>query len=390
MDSRTKPAPGTRAFTLVELLIVIAIIALLAALILPGLSRAREYAYFTTCKSRQRQIGVGILIYSSDNRGNMKMADNECPGGDQFHNVDYGRRMGDLWYRWFYGGDWQYSPADGRDIVHKLCTRSTIYGPGVTYKYYGEKWYPEEGSTNGWVGKPRDPGVYVPLNILWDPIVVVRDWGIWGLGGWPMAEIWYPGGVSTGWQTLYAGEERHRDALSRRKGVRGYNFFTETVNCSAYLRDRNATGHLLIAFGGPIGPNQAEGPNFRPRTNNRSISVSAHPAAWIATCLTPTTTSEAGTPRTMTSHFGARRTFPGPFRFNIIHIDGHVDDSPWREILPSDRWAIADSVAGWIDNDRPYGWWLNSNTNYGLQDTPMFEGAFDMNANEIATVSRTP
>ena len=40
-----------RGFTLVELLVVIAIIAVLAAIIVPGLSRAREYAYFTVCKA---------------------------------------------------------------------------------------------------------------------------------------------------------------------------------------------------------------------------------------------------------------------------------------------------------------------------------------------------
>ena len=66
------------AFTLVELLVVISIIALLASFLLPGLSRAREYAYFTTCKSTLRQIGIGLTIYAGDNRGKMPEAYWRC------------------------------------------------------------------------------------------------------------------------------------------------------------------------------------------------------------------------------------------------------------------------------------------------------------------------
>lgn len=62
-------SPTEKGFTLIELLVVISIIALLVAVLLPALSKARETAQIIQCASNERQMGIAFMMYANDSDG---------------------------------------------------------------------------------------------------------------------------------------------------------------------------------------------------------------------------------------------------------------------------------------------------------------------------------
>lgn len=67
MDKNQTDGWGKNRFTILELLIVIAIIAVLAALLLPALNSAREKAKSALCSGNLKQAGYAASMYANDN-----------------------------------------------------------------------------------------------------------------------------------------------------------------------------------------------------------------------------------------------------------------------------------------------------------------------------------
>jgi prepilin-type N-terminal cleavage/methylation domain-containing protein/prepilin-type processing-associated H-X9-DG protein len=337
-------------FTLVELLVVVAIVALLAAMILPGLTRAREYAYFTSCKSSLRQIGIGLTVRAADHRGNLLVGQME-----RYYHGEGKRKIGGF-LGYDYLRPWARNP--NIDFVKKMYDDAP-----------GEDWN-NNPSTTYWIGRPRLPGRYLPIEALWDPIVMTKSW------------VYQRNDP----ELLAADTVKNRDRLCRYRGLGnvrmrclGYATFTSDIGCDNY-HDRLSPGeadppwHVLkFAYDPPPAKTSSswhtEEP-YRPGTRSRDMTSHSAPSVWQAACLPPI----VGTPngwawRRNVGHFGATRPAPGEFRFNVLHLDGHVHDSVWQEMLVG---------SGWAGGGLPYGWqWKSAGRDYGIELIPRFESAFD-------------
>ena len=349
-----------KGFTLVELLVVVAIIALLAALILPGLSRAREYAYFTSCKNSQRQVAIGFLCSAADNRGRMPLGVWPCDGtnGGGVSGPSTQKRVGTGMSGWY--GGWadhavklgSLGLVDGGWMTSGSwsCRRSaTIFKEvvgGLIGK--GRNWEMTNGGSDMgyWTGEPRVKGTYLPLEILWDLIMKVRDW-----------RPWFSSGSGS------TGTEKERDKLTRNSpGVFGYILFTYDTGCSENIHDLKKGYNT----------NKAEEP-YRYATNSTNMTTSHKPETWVASCVPPV--SYLSFVREYSSHFGLRDPVPGGWRFNVVHLDGHVDDAKWmevREIRSGKGWTFKDGTVY-----APDGWRYRTATD--IEPIPGFSRAFDGN-----------
>lgn len=138
-----------RGLTLIEILIVLVIIALLAAIALPVLSSSRETAHRTTCQANMQQLGLAFAAYIADYQ--------RYPGAGQFQ-------------RWANGGHWVTTqlgngdtkngdngkPSALADLTAPFKQRVTTAGANVTADV-------EDGALYGYAKNPKI--YYCPSNL---------------------------------------------------------------------------------------------------------------------------------------------------------------------------------------------------------------------------------
>lgn len=83
----TKPDATRRAFTLVELLVVVAVIALLIGILLPALSAARSAATNSLCQNRLRQLAIAQATHAAENDGRYAAPRYENPNNPRGNEV---------------------------------------------------------------------------------------------------------------------------------------------------------------------------------------------------------------------------------------------------------------------------------------------------------------
>jgi len=113
--------PTCTAFSLVELLIVIGIIAILVAILVPSLIRARQNAQLITCASNLHQLALANLLYAGDNHTYCVLA-----SSDIFDDLDDGE-----------GGHWRwhgYRAAAGQPFNPALGPLAPYLGVGGQVK----------------------------------------------------------------------------------------------------------------------------------------------------------------------------------------------------------------------------------------------------------------
>ncbi|PCI11607.1 hypothetical protein COB72_00210 [bacterium] len=121
-----------KAFTLIELLVVIAIIALLIGILLPSLGSARNSAKMIKELAAARQLGMGYLMYTQDNRDRMFLVYDRTPGvdvyndrGTKLYDARTQREVGDVAGSGaMYGYSWRLAPyfdyvVDGALMVNE-------------------------------------------------------------------------------------------------------------------------------------------------------------------------------------------------------------------------------------------------------------------------------
>jgi len=180
------------AFTLVELLVVIGIIAVLVALLLPALNKARVTANRAACASNLRQIGMAVQLYRNS-------YDDYLPAyntpGDQ--SESWQQQLANLM-----GAPWSWTDATKQPGIYRCPAEASFYYPQVvSSSTYYVSYAIHQMSSDGNPTQPHWGAGYLWMKGGW-----VTNTNFWLFGD---VEGWYPWSFNNDWNTM--GSFRHSD-----------------------------------------------------------------------------------------------------------------------------------------------------------------------------------
>jgi prepilin-type N-terminal cleavage/methylation domain-containing protein/prepilin-type processing-associated H-X9-DG protein len=142
---RENRRPAHCAFTLVELLVSIGIIALLVAMLMPVLSRVREQSRRVSCLSNLRSLGQAMYLYAGDYRDRLPNGngpnDGDPDNGDQV--------LVSLWEQYLSAAAATtfHCPSDADPAPRRITNNyiSMSDSARISYDFYSLYWQPERG-----------------------------------------------------------------------------------------------------------------------------------------------------------------------------------------------------------------------------------------------------
>ncbi|MEM2592167.1 MAG: DUF1559 domain-containing protein [Thermofilaceae archaeon] len=155
----------TRAFTLIELLTTIAIILLVAALLFPVVSQARETGRKTSCLAHTRQIGIAVQMYLSDYNETFPM--NRFPDAQHPLSREWGALHGSSW-------NWK------RALLPYLQSVKILECPSNNYLWsadFIENYGGEGGDESNWAWALKLPISYAYNGSFFHESIPIRDFG---------------------------------------------------------------------------------------------------------------------------------------------------------------------------------------------------------------------
>ena len=136
-----------RAFTLVEILIVVAIVGVLAAMLLPALGRSKAQAKLISCRNRLRNVGIGLRLYADEHEDCLPVT--TCLDGPHLELVEA------LHDEYIQDGRNFYCPCETKPL--RRYSTENLEAGHIGYFYY----------SCGRASRNRDVSGFLRIDVLW-------------------------------------------------------------------------------------------------------------------------------------------------------------------------------------------------------------------------------